>query len=216
MMTRRLKVSLLSSLAILGLGIGFAGALPAAAATTDTSSSSDSSSSSSATTMENTTTSADFTMDPNAAVSLDSAPNISFGSNPAPNGKVNGNYFSTTVDNPLEVSNPGVATGWSVQLKNTPFTDTAGDTLNGAVLSLGDASVDAANEGNPSATPIATISPLEGGSINQLVFAAEAKGGLGVWDATYAPAKVNLTVPAGQLPGDYTSTLTWQLSETPQ
>ena len=68
----------------------------------------------------------------------------------------------------------------------------------------------------PSATPIATISPLEGGSINQLVFAAEAKGGLGVWDATYAPAKVNLTVPAGQLPGDYTSTLTWQLSETPQ
>ena len=33
-MTRRLKVSLLSSLAILGLGIGFAGALPAAAATT--------------------------------------------------------------------------------------------------------------------------------------------------------------------------------------
>jgi len=212
-MTRRLKVSLLSSLAILGLGVGFASALPAAAATTATSSSSGSSS---ATTTENTTTSADFTTDPNAAVSMDSAPNISFGSNPAPNGKTNGSYVGVSADNPLEVSNPGVPTGWSIQLKNTPFTDTTGDTLEGAVLSLGDSTVAAANTGNPSAVPTASSTPLDGGSANQIVLSAPAKGGLGVWDATYVPNKISLSVPAGQLGGDYTSTLTWQLSVTPQ
>lgn len=214
-MTRRLKLSLFNSLAVLGLGVGLLAAVPAAAATTDSSSSA-SSGSSSATTVENTQASATFTMDPNAAISLDSAPNIGFGSNLTPNGKMNGSYTAMTSSGPLEVSNPGLATGWNVQLKNTPFTDAAGDSLDGAVLSLGNASVEAANTGNPSAEPMASNQTLSGGGINQVVLNAVAKGGLGIWDADYSPAKISLSVPAGQIAGDYSSTLTWQLSDTPQ
>jgi len=45
---------------------------------------------------------------------------------------------------------------------------------------------------------------------------AAAKGGLGVWTADYSLGDINLAVPAGQMGGVYTSTLTWQLSDTPQ
>ena len=218
-MTRRLKISLLSSLAVLGLGAGFIAAVPAVAATTDTSSTSASSSSSSSAgpTSQTTTTTAEFDTSPTAAISLDSAPNIGFGTNVTPNSKANGSYKAVTADNPVQVSNPGLPSGWSVQLKNTAFTDTAGDTLGGAVLSLGAADVAAANTGNPSTAPTAGASTsLNGTGTNQIVFSAATKGGLGVWTADYGLADINLAVPAGQLGGTYTSTMTWQLSDTPQ
>jgi len=226
-MTRKLKVSLFSGLAVLGLGAGLLAAAPVYAATTDTSSSSDSTttatttssdstSSSSAVTTQSTTTSAEFDTSPNATISLDTAPNISFGKNVTPNGKTNGSYFAVTADNPVEVSNPGLGSGWNVQLKNTPFTDAAGDTLGGAQLTLGTPEVAAANTGNPSTAPVATNSPLNGTGTTQIVLAAPAKGGLGIWDSEYSLANINLTVPAGQVSGIYSSTLTWQLSDTPQ
>ncbi|MCI1553511.1 MAG: WxL domain-containing protein [Levilactobacillus sp.] len=216
-MTRRLKVTLLRSLAVLSIGVGLVGAAPALAATTDTSSSSDSSSSSSsAVTSDSTTATAEFDMSPNAAISLDSAPDIGFGANIAPNSKSNGSYTASTLSAPLEVSNPGLSSGWTVQLKNTPFTDADGDTLGGAQLTLGTADVAAGNSGNPSTAPTQDSAPLTGSGDNQVVFSAPAKGGLGIWDSSYAMDNVNLTVPSGQLPGTYTSTLTWQLSDTPQ
>ncbi|MFC6274077.1 WxL domain-containing protein [Levilactobacillus tangyuanensis] len=217
-MTRRLKISLLSSLAVLTLGVGLSAALPAAAATTDTSSSTgSSSSSSSASTTQSTKVTSEFDTDPNAAISLDSAPNISFGKNVTPNTKSNGSYAALSADNPVEVSNPGLGSGWSVQLKNTPFTDATGDTLGGAVLSLGAPDIAAGNTGNPSAAPTpGAATKLDGSGTNQIVFSAAAKGGLGVWTADYSLGDINLAVPAGQMGGVYTSTLTWQLSDTPQ
>ncbi|WP_143463080.1 WxL domain-containing protein [Levilactobacillus enshiensis] len=224
-MTRKLKVSLFSSLAVLSLGAGLLAAAPVSAATTDTSSSSStatttsissSTSSSSAVTTQSTTTSAEFDTSPNATISLDTAPNISFGKNVTPNGKTNGSFYAVSADNPVEVSNPGLGSGWNVQLKNTPFTDAAGDTLSGAQLTLGTPEVAAANTGNPSAAPVATSTPLNGSGTSQIVLAAPARGGLGIWDSEYGLAKINLTVPAGQVSGIYSSTLTWQLSDTPQ
>jgi len=205
-MTRKLKVSLFSSLAVLGLGAGLLAAAPVYADTTDTSSSSGSTttattSSSSAVTTQSTTTSAEFDTSPDAAISLDTAPNISFGKNVTPNGKTNGNYFAVSADNPVEVSNPGLGSGWNVQLKNTPFTDATGDTLGGAQLTLGTPEVAAANTGNPSTAPVATSSPLNGTGTTQIVLAAPAKGGLGIWDSEYSLGSVNLTVPAGQVAG---------------
>lgn len=226
-MTRRFKISLLSSLAVLGLGVGLAGALPVAAATTDTSGSgatsssattgSGPSSSSSAVTTQSTTASAEFDTPTGAAISLDTAPNITFGKNVTPNSKVNGSYEAMTTDNPIEVSNPGLASGWNVQLKNSTFTDTTGDTLSGAVLALSSADVAAANTGNPSAAPISSSdSSLNGSGTNQIILSAAAKGGLGVWTSEYPLTDINLSVPAGQVSGTYSSTLTWQLSDTPQ
>lgn len=222
-MTRRFKISLLSSLAVLGLGVGLAGALPAAAATTDTSgsgatsSSTTTSGSSSAVTTQSTTASAEFDTPAGAAISLDTAPNITFGKNVTPNSKSNGSYEAMTTDNPIEVSNPGLASGWNVQLKNSAFTDSTGDTLSGAVLALSSADVAAANTGNPSAAPISSSdSSLNGSGTNQIILAAAAKGGLGVWTSEYPLTDINLSVPAGQVGGTYSSTLTWQLSDTPQ
>ncbi|MFC6261393.1 WxL domain-containing protein [Levilactobacillus fujinensis] len=217
-MTRKLKITLFSALAVLSLGTGLTAAAPVYAATTDTSSTSASttSSTSSSTTTQTTTTSAEFDTDPNATISLDSAPNIGFGKNVTPNGKTNGSYTAMTADNSVEVSNPGLASGWNVQLKNTPFTNAAGDTLGGAQLTLGTPEVAAANTGNPSTAPVGTNSPLNGNGTSQIVLAAAAKGGLGVWNSEYSLGNINLTVPAGQVGGTYTSTLTWQLSDTPQ
>ncbi|MFD1548536.1 WxL domain-containing protein [Levilactobacillus fuyuanensis] len=213
-MTRKLmkKAALLSGVAALALGIG---AVPAFAATTDTSSSA-SDSSSSGPTSQTTTTTAEFDTSPNATIALDSAPNIGFGANATPNGKLDMTYNATTADNPVEVSNPGLPSGWNVQVKNTPFTDAAGDTLKGAVLSLGEPDIAAANTGNPSTAPTASAFKLDGTGTNAVVYNAVAKGGLGIWDANYGLAEISLAVPSGQLGGTYTSTMTWQLNDTPQ
>ncbi|WP_407889099.1 WxL domain-containing protein [Levilactobacillus sp. N40-8-2] len=212
-MTRKLmKAALLSGAAALALGIG---AGPAFAATTGTSSAS-ASDSSVGPTSQTTQTTAEFDTNPNAAIALDSAPNIGFGANATPNGKIDMTYSATTADNPVEVSNPGLPSGWNVQVKNSPFTDTAGDTLKGAVLSLGEPDVAAANTGNPSTAPTAAAFKLDGTGTNAVVYSAAAKGGLGIWDANYGLAEVTLAVPAGQLGGTYSSTMTWQLNDTPQ
>ncbi|WP_395322446.1 WxL domain-containing protein [Levilactobacillus parabrevis] len=213
-MTRKLmkKAALLSGVAALALGIG---AVPAFAATTDTSSSA-SDSSSSGPTSQTTATTAEFDTSPNATIALDSAPNIGFGANATPNGKLDMTYNATTADNPVEVSNPGLPSGWNVQVKNTAFTDPAGDILKGAVLSLGEPDIEAANTGNPSTAPTASAFKLDGTGTNAVIYSAVAKGGLGIWDANYGLAEISLAVPAGQLGGTYTSTMTWQLNDTPQ
>lgn len=211
-MTRKLmKVAIAGGAAALALGLGV---IPAIAATTDGTSSM--SSGSSGPVSQTTTTTAEFDTSPNAAIALDSAPNIGFGANITPNGKTDMVYSATTADNPVEVSNPGLASGWSVQVKNSAFADAAGDTLKGAVLSLGAPSVAAANTGNPSAAPVADALKLDGTGTNALAFSAAAKGGLGIWDAEYGLASISLAVPAGQLSGTYSSTMTWQLNDTPQ
>lgn len=213
-MTRKLmkKAALLSGVAALALGIG---AVPAFAATTDTSSSA-SDSSSSGPTSQTTATTAEFDTSPNATIALNSAPNIGFGANATPNGKLDMTYNATTADNPVEVSNPGLPSGWNVQVKNTAFTDPAGDILKGAVLSLGEPDIAAANTGNPSTAPTASAFKLDGTGTNAVIYSAVAKGGLGIWDANYGLAEISLAVPAGQLGGTYTSTMTWQLNDTPQ
>lgn len=213
-MTRRLmKTALLGGAALLALGFGVA---PVLADTTDTSSSDSSSSSSVGPTSESTSTTAEFDTDPNATITLSSAPNISFGKNITPNGPTNGNYTAVTVDNPIGVSNPGLGSGWNVQVKNTPFTDAAGDTLSGAVLALASPTIAAANTGNPSAKPDGMSLSLDGTNANEILLSAPLKGGLGIWDASYSPSGVTLAIPAGQMGGTYTSTMTWQLSDTPE
>lgn len=211
-MKRSLRVTLLSGAAALILGLGGA-AVPAFAATTDPSSSS---SSSSAVVSQSKKVTSELDTDPNAAISLDSAPNIDFGKNPTPDSAKNAVYNALTADAAVQVSNPGVASGYSVQVKNSPFVDAAGDTLGGAVLSLGAPSVEAANSGNPSTAPVPSALSLKGDGANALLLKAPAKGALGVWSSDFSLGEITLAVPAGQLGGSYSSTLTFQLSDTVQ
>lgn len=126
-MKRTLRVTLFSGLAALLLGLG--AAVPASAATTPATPST----SSASTTFTAST----------QPMSLTTVPGITFAPTLAPNTATNGSYNAASVTDPLTVTNPGYATGYTVQVQNTPFnnsdaTATAGDgkVLSGAVLSL--------------------------------------------------------------------------------
>lgn len=204
-MKRTLRVTLFSGLAALLLGLG--AAVPASAATTPATPST----SSASTTFTAST----------QPMSLTTVPGITFASTLVPDTATNGSYNAASVTNPLTVTNPGYATGYTVDVQNTPFnnsdaTATAGDgkVLSGAVLNLPAPVAAAANEGNPSTGPVTSAVTLSGDNTNQVVETASANGGLGVWNSPYTASGINLTVPAGQEPGSYTSTLTWTLGNT--
>ncbi|CAJ1225514.1 cell surface protein [Levilactobacillus zymae] len=206
-MKRTLRVSLFSGIAALLLGLG--AAVPASAATAGT-------------TSATTNAATDFTPT-NEPLNLDSAPNFTFAATTVPDTKTNGSYNPSTIDNPVEVSNPGLASGWNVKVANTEFknsdtTATAGDgaVLGGAVLNLSAPTAAAANAGNPSSGPTTSAIKLSGDGTDQLVLSTAANEGLGVWDSSYVPGDVTLDVPAGQEPGSYTSTMTWTLGDTVQ
>ncbi|GEO75301.1 hypothetical protein FD30_GL000625 [Levilactobacillus namurensis DSM 19117] len=209
-MKRRLRTILLTGAAALVLGLSGL-AVPALADTTTTTSSS-----STPTTSQSTTASETFTNPTDASISLDSAPSIGFAGAITPNTKSNESYTATSADNPVEVSNQGLGSGYNVQVANSAFTNAAGNTLGGAVLSLGAPEVAAANTGNPSAAPVASAVTLKGDGTNSLLLDAPVNGGLGVFDADLDLADVTLAVPAGQLPGTYTSNLTFTLGDTAQ
>ncbi|MGV7915735.1 WxL domain-containing protein, partial [Mycobacterium kansasii] len=72
------------------------------------------------------------------------------------------------------------------------------------------------NTSNSSTPPTANQVNVDGSGSDQVIWSAPQNGGLGQWSATYAANTVQLVVPAGQLAGRYTATLTWQLDDTPQ
>jgi len=209
-MKRSLRVSVLTGVAALVLGLGGV-AVPAFADIT-----SSSSSSASSTTTQSKSITATFNTDPTATISLNSAPNIGFGANATPDTTSNEVYTATTADAPVSVSNPGLASGYNVKVQNSAFTNADGDTLGGAVLSLGAPDVEAANVGNPSPAPTASAVTLSGNSADSLLLSAPLKGGLGVFNSNFGLANVTLAVPAGQLGGAYSSTLTYTLGDTVQ
>jgi len=164
---------------------------------------------------QKTATSATVAAATDALPTLDTVPNLDFGENSTPNTQ-SGRYSATTVDQPLQVTNPGLTSGWAVQLKSAGFTDQLGDTLRGAVLSLGAPAIMSLNTSNSSTPPTANQVNVDGSGSDQVIWSAPQNGGLGQWSATYAANTVQLVVPAGQLAGRYTATLTWQLDDTPQ
>lgn len=213
-MALQMKKIWLSSLAVVGLGLGFAAAVPALAA--GSSSSSGSSSPSATLTTKDSQATTVFTTT-NPSLTLSKVPNIDFGSNATPNGSTDLSVQAAKVDSDLEVANDGIASGWNVQVMNSAFTDSAANnSLYGAKLSFAAAGVAPANADNASPKPAMSAVSLSGDGQNQLVLSAPVKGGLGIWDTEYALSDFKLSVPAGQLPGSYVSNLTWQLSNAPQ
>lgn len=201
MMKRGLRVGLLGSAAVL-LSLG--GLVQPALAAGDT------------VKPATTTATAELTAG-DGTVALTQTPDIDFGQHAAPNGSAKGAFTAKTVSAPIEVNDPGIGKGWNLQVSNTAFTDaTSGAQLQGAQLGLGVGAVKATNADNPSTAPTGQKVTLNGDSQNQTILTAPNKGGLGTWQTTYQPADVTLTVPAGQLAGKYSSTLTWQLGNTVQ
>lgn len=206
-MKKILKNSLFIGAALLGVGSLGAGGLVAKAADTT----------SSVTPGPPTTTSATATLTP-GTITIKSAPGIAFGT--VASSADDTNYTSTTFSAPLTVADQGQATGWTVTLADSAFasTTTGGPTLTNAKLTVGNSAkapaVTAADADNTSAAPLLT-SPLSVSGTPATVFKAGAGQGVGTYGATYGSGDANLYVPAGDIGGSYTSTLTWTLSNAP-
>jgi hypothetical protein len=126
-------------------------------------------------------------------------------------------YKSTQISSDLHVTDSGNGSGWAVTVADSPFTDTAGDTLKGAVLSLDDSAnpaIKADATDNVSALPTFTADTTLSASPSTVLSAAP-KAGVGAYTTTYNGTDASLAVPAGNIGGSYSSTLTWTLSNAP-
>lgn len=158
------------------------------------------------------------------------APDIDFGQQ-----KIDANdstYTAKTVTPNLQVLNAGHDQDWSVSLKVGDFIGSKGRTLKGASMRFvqidgDDGSTEdkyiTTTADNMSGAPDGTGSGMTyaaGGDENGIFAAAQQNSvdgtpvGIGLWTSTYA--KVTLDVPAGNVQGDYSSTLTWTLNNAPQ
>lgn len=201
-MKKLLRNSLLIGAAFLGLGSVGVGGLVVKAAD--------------APAPTTTPASATTTITP-GTITIKSAPSIEFGT---VNSSANDiKYTSTNFSSGLQVANPGQATGWSVTVSGTPFTTgaTNGTTLKGAVLDLADTEttpVTADDADNVSTLPTFTAStPIT--SAPAIVLNAAAGQGVGAFTAKYGNNDASLSVPAGNIGGSYTSTLSWTLTNAP-
>jgi hypothetical protein len=148
------------------------------------------------------------------AITLDKAPSIDFGSKQitSTGAKFDG---AVSIADVLQVSNPGVDSGWSVSLAASDFTGN-GKTLKGATFSLkaGATSLGQGTQSDP-ATPAAYSNVQGSNQAATVLSAADGTQGVGVNTDTYDKANASLDVPAGNVAGDYTATLTWTLSDAP-
>ncbi|CAM2908497.1 WxL domain-containing protein [Levilactobacillus brevis] len=131
---------------------------------------------------------------------------------------------NTTATGNLTVKNPGVASGWNVTVANDAMTDGT-HTLDGGSLvltSTGATTTDSKNTTTP-ATPTAsqtvTLGTGADGTAAQSVMTAAAEKGLGIWNANYTNATLN--IPSSAIAADsttgsaYKTNLTWTLANTP-
>lgn len=165
---------------------------------------------------ETTTAKVSLTQDPDAKLALTKAPTIEFESS-----KIGADALhlkATSVDDDITVENPGLANGWQVSVASSSFTSSSSTTLTGAELKFAAGTV-YADDGNPSTAPKSSAVTL-GGKDNptgtsSLIFDAVQGAGLGTWYNKHALSDVTLDIPAGNVAGDYSSDLTWTLTDAP-
>jgi len=122
---------------------------------------------------------------------------------------------TTTNPNAQVTDARGTGAGWTLQVSSSPFTD-GSKTLNGAILNLPTGTAQTV-PGNVSAAPQMNAVSLDtsaGTAINLIT--AQANQGMGTWVDLMDNSQIKLTVPSGNLAGDYTATLTWTLVDAPQ
>ncbi|WP_125713910.1 WxL domain-containing protein [Companilactobacillus kedongensis] len=159
------------------------------------------------------TKSTDVGLQQTGSLTLDSAPDISFGTQPLSVGKTT--YTSSAFDSTLHVTNPGFPSGWSVSVAGSGFADaTSKAPLKGATLSL-EAPTIAADDSTNQSTPPTTVSPVTVSSAASTLVNATAGEGIGAYTGTFTAGDASLYVPAGNIGGSYTSTLTWSLLDAP-
>lgn len=112
----------------------------------------------------------------------------------------------------------GQGQGWTLKVKSSEFVDSTNQTqtLKGATVTLPVGTIKSV-EGNVSTAPTANEAILESDNASEhVLMTAAATAGLGTWEDLFDASKVQITVPSGNLVGDYSSSLTWTLEDAPQ
>lgn len=131
-----------------------------------------------------------------------------------------GSTIYTTVSEKPNVQitdNRGEGKGWSLQVTSSPFVDSTDNKkiLKGAVLTLpeGNMKTTIGNISTPPKSKEVVLSTDK--ESTDTLMTADENSGMGTWENLLDASKVTVNVPAGNFAGDYTSTLTWTLLDTP-
>lgn len=130
--------------------------------------------------------------------------------------KTSGNGLST----PITVQNAGQASGWHVTMQVGQFTGDNGHVLKGATLTLTQNRVTSDSSISVAPTGITDKVVATAGTSSAPVTVLNAAKdetnpvGVGLWRSYLDSA--TLHIPAGNVSGNYTSNLTWTLSNAPQ
>lgn len=158
------------------------------------------------------TTTADITP---GKITLSSAPSFQFGTVAASANDIS--YTSTSTSGKLDIADAGTGTGYTVTVEASPFTATGGAELKNAQLSLDNKETDPikADDVDNVSTPPTLVAKLSLSSSPVTVVSAAAGKGVGAYTGTYGSTDASLKVPAGNIGGSYSSTLTWTLGNAP-
>lgn len=158
------------------------------------------------------TASVTFTLPEDSKIAIKSIPNIDFGSDTV---NTSGQTMQAqTIDAPVIVDNPGFGDGWAVAVNASQFTDdNKSVNLNGAAITFTNGTVAATTDTNVSAKPEVQQITVEAGADAKILLNAKSGAGVGEYSATFANSEVSLDIPAGNVAANYTSALTWTLTD---
>lgn len=148
-------------------------------------------------------------------ITLSSAPSFQFGTVAASANDIS--YTSTSTSGSLDIADAGTGTGYTVTVAASPFTATGGAALKNTNLLLDNKETDPikAVDADNVSTPPALAAKLSLSSSPVTVVSAAAGKGVGAYTGTYGSTDASLKVPAGNIGGTYSSTLTWTLGNAP-
>ena len=158
------------------------------------------------------------------ALTLDAAPNLNFGTHDIASGSQT--YSAETPKSPsIQASDrrglgtDGQSQGWNVTVSMSQFTNASKQVLPGASLAFTGVTKDdvkGATSTQGTAPTSLDVTNLNGETTTgaTTILKADKGQGAGTWVAAYKPENIKLTVPQAAA-GNFTSTLTWAISDGP-
>lgn len=152
--------------------------------------------------------------DQNHTLALKSLPNIDFGSQQITVSQ--SNFQAQSVDAPVAVANPGLDEGYTLSVQAGNFTNAdQAQTLKGAQLQFATTTAVPTDQSNVSQPPLMQAVTLDANGAAQPLLVAPSGTGVGEFHAKYTNPQVALSLPAGNVAGQYQATLSWSLAAVP-
>ncbi|WP_297076932.1 WxL domain-containing protein [uncultured Enterococcus sp.] len=161
---------------------------------------------------QDTTASFNLTAPTSNQLSFQSASDLNFGSLELSNAAISQN---STNDVAIVINDlRGTGTGWKVTGTLGKFTDSTKE-LKGAAITFVSGSAVTAGANSVTFDTDKNVTLDAGAAAGSRLINATTNEGNGQTTTTYTKDNVQLTAPTGQLVGNYTATLTYTLSDTP-